>query len=237
MKKIITSALVLALTIGAAQAQQTEGKQKDGQRKEHKGRKDHKGHGFDQLNLTSDQQARLKTIREDFKKQSQELRKQDQITVAEMKTRREALHSNFRTQMESVLTADQKSQLAKMKTERTASFKDGQGRKGDVSKRAKVDGSREGRKGREGFRQGKDDLAKELNLTKEQQDKMASARASLKTQIETVKNDSKLSDEQKKERIRELSKSQKEQMKSILTKEQMEKMESLRKERSARHTR
>ena len=60
MKRIITSALILALTVGAAQAQST-GTDKDGQKKEfhHKGRH---GQAFSKLNLTEDQKAQLKSI-------------------------------------------------------------------------------------------------------------------------------------------------------------------------------
>lgn len=232
MKKIITSALMLALTIGAAQAQDSSAR-KD----KHHPKKEHRMGGHDKLNLTADQKERMKAIREDYKAKSEALRKQDQLSVAEMKTRREELHKNFRTQTESVLTADQKAQLEKAKAERKASGKDGkfegkrgkEGREG-ISKRGQA-------KGREGFRQRGAELEKELNLTASQKEQIASANANMKTRLEALKNDSALTKEQKRAKMQELVKARHEQFKSILTKEQAEKFESLMKQRSSRNTR
>ena len=109
MKRIITSALVIMLTIGAAQAQKTTDK-REGHKKEHK-------MAFDNLNLSADQKARLQSIREDFKKQSADLKNNTQLSAEEKKTRRKALHEQFRTQSAAVLTPAQKDQMAKMKAE------------------------------------------------------------------------------------------------------------------------
>jgi hypothetical protein len=54
--------------------------------------------------------------------------------------------------------------------------------------------------------------------------------------MEVVRNNSSLTQEQKRTQFQELSKAQQEQMKSVLTKEQIEKMQSLRKERPAKNT-
>jgi Spy/CpxP family protein refolding chaperone len=236
MKKIITSALMLALTIGAAQAQDSSAR-KD----KHHQKREHRMGGFDKLNLTADQKERMKAIREEYKTKSEALRKQDQLTVAEMKARREELHKSFRTQTESVLTADQKAQLEKVKAEKKAAgkegkFERGEGRRGrseirdEISKRGKL-------KGREGIRQKRAELRKELNLTAEQKEKMVSANAELKTRMTALKSDKSLTKEQKRAKIQELVKNRREQFKSILTKEQAEKLQALRKERSSRNTR
>ena len=103
MKKIITSALVIALTIGAAQAQNTtapEGKKHD--------KKEHKGQGFKELNLTADQKAKLKTLHEAEKKEMQALKSEKNKN----KDQRKAVHEKYQAQMESILTADQKQQLS-----------------------------------------------------------------------------------------------------------------------------
>lgn len=235
MKKIITSALMLALTIGAAQAQDSSAR-KD----KHHQKKEHRMGGFDKLNLTAEQKERMKAIKEDYKTQSEALRKQDQLSVAEMKTRREELHKNFRTQTESVLTADQKSQLEKAKAERKASGKEGRFGKGEgkqgkegregISKRGKSEG-------RADLRQKGAEMEKELNLTAAQKEKMASLRAEQKTRMEALKNDKVLTKDQKRAKMQEMMKDHQEQFKSILTKEQAEKLQSLRKERSSRNTR
>ena len=210
MKKIITSALVLALTIGAAQAQSTSTEKGKDHRKEQRMDK------FEGLNLTADQKAKLKSIREEQKKEMQALKANKSVTQEQ----RQALHKKYREQMESVLTADQKQQLAKMKEERKASAKkgdfNGSGRKGDFKRRG--------------------DFEKELGLTQEQKDKMAKIRTDYRSQFETVRNDNSLTKEQKKTKMHDLMKAQQEQMKTVLTKAQIEKMQSLKKDRSSKNT-
>ena len=62
-------------------------------------------------------------------------------------------------------------------------------------------------------------------------------RRDVKGQMESIRNDQSLTQDQKKEKIHSIKKDQKEKFKSVLTKEQVEKMESARKERQDRVTR
>ena len=220
MKRIITSALILALTVGAAQAQTT-GTDKDAQKKEfhHRGRH---GMAFSKLNLTNDQKAQLKTIREDFRKQMNDLKKQDQMSVADMRTRRKELHKQFRDKMESVLTPAQKDQLAKMRADWKANHKDATAWKGR--------GEHNGR-GQQFVK-----LQQELGLTQGQQNQIAKIRSDFKGQFETIRNDKSLSEDQKKDKRHDLMKQQMEQMKTVLTQEQIQKLQSLRQERMNRDT-
>lgn len=213
MKKIITSALVLALTIGAAQAQT--GSSEKG--KDHK--KEHKMHRADGLNLSEDQKAQLKTLHEQEKKEMEALKENKAAT----KEQRKELHEKYRQQMQAILTPAQKEQMEKMKEERKAS-----GRKGHFKKGQDV-----GRKGN--FKRGAD-FQKELGLTQDQKDRMARIRTDFKGRFEALRNDNSLSKEQKRTKMQELMKAQQAEMKTVLTKEQIEKMESFRKERSARNT-
>jgi Spy/CpxP family protein refolding chaperone len=241
MKKILSSALILALSIGAAQAQSTTTDKKESQRKEHKGEfnghhKGGKGEGMEKLNLTADQQARMKALHADFKKQQEALKAQENtLTVAQMKEKRKALHEQQRAQMESILTKEQKDQLAQMKAERKAMAKEGRGDQGGFDSTSRGEFGKRGPKGEAGVGRVAE-LSKELNLTAEQQTKMQQLRTDFRSKMEAIRNDNALSPEQKKAKFQELAKAQKEQMKSILTKEQIEKMESLRKERPARST-
>lgn len=239
MKKILTSALIIALSVGAAQAQSTTTPKKEGQRKEHKG--DFKGHhqggkgeGLEKLNLTADQQARMKALNGDFKKQQEALKAQEStLTAAQMKEKRQALHQQQRAQMESILTQEQKAQLAQLKEERKAQAKEGRGERGRFDSTGRKDFGKRGPNGDAGFSRG-GDFAKELNLTADQQTKMQQIRADFRSKMEAIRNDNALTQEQKKTKFQELAKAQQEQVKSILTKEQIQKMESLRKERPAR---
>ena len=241
MKKILTSALILALSIGAAQAQSTTTDKKEGQRKEHKGEfkghhKGRKGEGMEKLNLSADQQTRMKALHADFKKQQEALKAQENtLTVAQMKEKRKALHEQHRAQMETILTKEQKDQLAQMKAERKAQAKAGKGDRRGFDSTGRKDFGKRGPQGEAGMGRG-GDLSKELNLTADQQTKMQQIRTDFRSQMEAIRNDNALTPEQKKARFQELAKAQQEQVKSILTKEQIQKMESLRKERPARST-
>lgn len=214
MKKIFTSAFVLLLTVGAVNAQ-TISNPSDGKKHEKHQMKEHDGKEFKKLNLTADQKTQLKKLRDDLKTQMQALDSQN-LSEADKQAKRKELHEQFKIKAESILTAEQKAQLAQSK----ADFKDK--RKDD----------RKGNRG-EGFGRDRADIAKELNLTADQQQKMQQLRADFKAKAEALRNES-LTQDQRKAKMHELMKQQQEQMKSILTKEQLEKMQSLRKDRMNR---
>src|SRR5262245_27187253 len=112
MKKIIVCTFVLAVAIQGIMAQDVP----DQKRETFRGRQ-HK-EAFQQLNLSEDQKAKFKSLNDDFRQQMQDLRKNDNITVKEWRAKMEALHKDHRTKMSSILTADQKAQLEKSRTER-----------------------------------------------------------------------------------------------------------------------
>ncbi|WP_132056112.1 hypothetical protein [Pseudocnuella soli] len=194
MKRIVTGALALLLMTSAVQAQKTEDKR--GRQKQ----------GTEQLNLTADQQARLKTIREAHRKQWQELQKQDNITVKEWKARRQELTQKQRTEMAAVLTAEQQQKLAKMQGER-----------------------RNGMQGK-GFGQKRQPMAN-LNLTNEQQSKMKAVNESFREKRQALRTNSVIAENQKQEQLKELAQQHRQEVKAILTKEQQQRMETLRNER------
>jgi Spy/CpxP family protein refolding chaperone len=237
MKRLFTSALILALSIGAAQAQQSNQGKGEGHKKEHRGHQgDHKGGGFEKLNLSADQKAKMQSLKEEFKKESEALKAQENtLTAAQMKEKRKALHEKHQAQMQAILTKEQKDQVAQMKTEHkgAAHARKGEKSRFDSSARGNRDGFR-GQKGAGGERGA--EFAKELNLTADQKTRMQQIRTDFRSKMEAVRNNSALTQEQKRTQFQALSKAQQEQMKSILTKEQIEKMQSLRKERPARNT-
>jgi Spy/CpxP family protein refolding chaperone len=212
MKKIITSALVLALTIGAAQAQTTSTQDKGKHAK-----KEYKMHAMKELNLTQDQKAKIKALHEQEKKEMEALKNDKTAT----KEQRQQLHKKYEEQMQAILTPEQKQQLEKMKEERMAQGKQGAFERGKGQK--------------EGFKRGAD-LQKELGLSQDQQAKVEKIRADYKGQFEALRNDKSLSKEEKRTKMHELMKKQQEDMKTVLTQEQIEKMKTLRKEHSSRTT-
>ena len=117
MKKIILSVLVVSLAF-ALKAQEIPERKTEKPMMMHGQHKGH--HGMDgidmqKLNLTDAQKEQFKTQRESFRKQMEELKKNDNITVKEWKSRMETLKKDQRTKMQSILTSDQKAQLEKMK--------------------------------------------------------------------------------------------------------------------------
>lgn len=209
MKRILTGLFAIALTIGAVQAQDKEGK---------------KGHGKHQkmenaammknLDLTEDQKSRLKTIREAQAKEMAELKKNENITVKEMKTRQKAIQENYKSQIESVLTPEQKTQLQELK-------KEGKN-KGDKMKGERMRGKKE--------EAGK--MVDDLNLSAEQKAKMSQLREEFKVKAEALRKDESMDKEAKKKAFKKLHEENKAQMKSVLTKEQIEKMEAGKGKRS-----
>ena len=70
-----------------------------------------------------EQTAQMKTIREEAKKQMDELKKNDQITVKEYRERQKTIHDQHQTKVQALMTPDQKKQLEQMKLERKEKFK------------------------------------------------------------------------------------------------------------------
>ncbi|HJW99990.1 MAG TPA: hypothetical protein VJ453_07505 [Terriglobales bacterium] len=73
-------------------------------------------------------------------------------------------------------------------------------------------------------------LAKELNLTPEQQAELRSIRENAKQQTQAIKNDASLTADQKKAKFQDLRKSTHEQMMAKLTPDQQAKFKEMRKE-------
>lgn len=212
MKRILTGALALVLFAGAAQAQT---------KKDTAGFHHRQGHEMmtKELNLTADQQAKMKSIHDAQRKEMESL-KTKSLTAEQSKEQRKTLHKKYHEQMQSVLTPAQKDQMKKLQAER----KEKAGRKGGPKKNGKDFGKRSG------------EFQKDLNLTQAQKDQLSKFRTDVRSQMESIRNDQSLTQDQKKEKIHSLMKDQQDKFKSVLTKEQVEKLESARKERKDRVT-
>lgn len=212
MKRILTGALALVLFAGAAQAQT---------KKDTAGFHHRQGREMmaQQLNLTVDQQAKLKSIHDAQRKEMEAL-KTKSLTPDQVKEQRKALHKKYKEQWQSVLTPAQKDQMKKLQAER----KEKGGKKGEWKKGGKNISKRGG------------EFQKDLNLTQAQKDQLSKLRTDSRSEVESIRKDQSLTQDQKKEKIQSIMKDQQEKFKSVLTKEQVEKMESARKERRDRVT-
>lgn len=196
MKKILSTALAIVLFVGASQAQTTE---------ESEGRHRQKGgEMMKELNLSAEQKAKLKTIHEAEKNEMQAL-KADGKTEAD-RAARKAIHEKYKTQLESVLTEEQK-----------AKFKDGrkEGRSVKVNKGNRKENGR--------------GPGQELNLNADQKTKVASLNSEFKTKMEAIRNNSSLSSEEKKAQTKSIAEAHRTNLKAILTPEQAGKITSVRK--------
>ena len=212
MKRILTGALVFMLFAGSAQAQSKQ----DTARHHHK---DGREMMAKQLNLTADQQAKLKTIHENERKEMEAL-KSKSLTADQFKTQRKDLHKKYHGQVQAVLTPAQKAQMETFRAERKQNGgKKGQWQKGgnDMTKRG-------------------GEFQKELNLTQTQKDQLSKMRSEVKSQVQSIRNDQSLTQDQKKEKMHSLKKEEQQKFKSVLTKEQLDKLETMKKEHKDRAT-
>ena len=199
MKRVLTAAACLLLVTVNTQAQGPG----------HPG-KHHRGEGgiFHQLNLSEDQKAELKTQREAFKKQMEALKKKEDITVKEWRQQKETLLKQQHEQMQSLLTADQKAQLEKMKKDRKAMR--------EVHAKARME-----------------KMKIKLGLSNEQSARLEKQRTALESQLKAIR-ESQADRNKKHEQVKELMQKHKEDMKSVLTEEQKKKMEEMRKQHGGR---
>jgi Spy/CpxP family protein refolding chaperone len=205
MKKILATALVLSVVF-ATRAQEIPERKHDGYKPHGEKGMHHRrpgGMDFKQLNLTDAQKEQMKTQRESFRKQMDELKKNDNITVKEWKTRMENLRKEQKSGMEKILTADQKKQLEKMKSDQHSKMEDRR-------------------------KQGAERMKQHLGLTAEQSSKLEQSRKETGDKIKAIRENKSLSDEKKREQMKEVMKKQKEQLKSVLTEEQLQKMKEQR---------
>jgi hypothetical protein len=115
----------------------------------------------------------------------------------------ENLHKDRQAFMQSILTADQKAQIEKNKT-------DMKGRHEEMNRK------REER------------MKTTLNLTDDQTSQLRKNREDISAKIRQIREDKSLSDDKKREEIRNEMKSQHEKMRSILTEEQKNKLKEMK---------
>lgn len=214
MKRILASALMIALTIGAANAQTGKADKKEGAKKEHRGY-------HQDLNLTEAQKAKMASLRAKHKAE-REAAKGD----------RKELMQRHRAEMEALLTPEQKTEMQKKRAEKSTAFQ--KGKRGGKEGRK---GGKEGNMARKGGEDRRAAMAQQLSLTSDQQAKMKAAQTDFRTKMQSLRADNSLNAEQKAAKRKELAQQHQAQVKSILTKEQQEKMQQLRKDRPARNAR
>jgi len=200
MKKLMLPVLAVALVFSANAQEIPERKADHPPMMHHKqkgGPERHKA--MKELNLTDAQKEQFKTEKDAFRKKMEELKKNDNITVKEWKAKKESLVKEHKAKMESVFTPEQKAKMEQRK-------KEGQAKHQDMMK------------------QRAEKMKTQLGLTEEQSVKLEKSRKEMGDKMKAIRENKSLTEEQKREQMRELGKKQKENMKSILTEEQLKKM-------------
>jgi hypothetical protein len=193
MKKIVLLAAGVVF-LAAAQAQEIK-------ERSHRGNmKGHHGMVMEKLNFTDAQKSQMKSINEDFNKKMAELKKNENITVKEWKSRMKALRDEHKAKMEGLLTTEQKTQIEKMKSEHKAMR--------DVDEKARME-----------------KMKVRLGLSDDQVAKLSKNRTEMEQKIKAIRANKSMDETKKKEEIKELMKANKEKMNSIFTEEQLKKME------------
>lgn len=201
MKKFIVSAFVLAVATMSVRAQDIPERKQDVQKEgkmRHHGRRHHQ-EAFKELGLSADQKAKFKVLNDDFRTQLQALKKNDEITVKEWKTKMETLKKEHRAKVEGLLTSEQKAKIQKMKEDhRSFRKEDGKARMEKMKTR--------------------------LGLSDEQVASLQKSRTEMGQQMKALHENKSLTDDQRKEQMKELRKKQQENLKNILTEDQMKKL-------------
>ncbi|MGC4102247.1 hypothetical protein [Ferruginibacter sp.] len=217
MKKLLI-ALIALVSVSAASAQTTspsarphiKNERKREAIKHHRHRKFRRHHRHhrvaQQLNLSEAQKSQAKLYRADYKKQLQELNKNENITVKESRDRKVALRKEQAAKMQSLLTPEQKDKMAQLKATAKA-------------------------KGQQQYAARMDKMKTRLNLTDKQVAQLKTQRETMIAKLKAIKENDSMDRTAKKEKLASLRAEMKESNKKIFTDEQLKKMEEMRKER------
>ena len=210
MKKLL-SILVISLITFSVNAQEKiqMSHTKDGlhtNRHQHREHRHHHKGVMKSVNLSDVQKAQMKTAREDLGSKMNELRKEDNITVAEMRTKRTALHKEQKEKINNIFTADQKKQIA----QNMADIKTH--RKEIHEKRVK-------------------EMQAKLGLSSDQVASLKAQHEATHAQVKAIRENNSLSREDKIQQVKAIRNTSKEQLKNLLTADQLKKLEEIKKDR------
>lgn len=167
-----------------------------------------RGKMMQDLNLTDDQKAQMKSMRDEMKQQHDAIQNDASLTADQKKEKMKALHQSQMQKMNSILTPDQQ---AKMKAFRQQQMQNHKMQKGHKM------------------------MKDQLGLSADQKTQMKALQQEMKQQRDAIINDANLTADQKKEKMKALHQSQMQKMNSILTPEQQAKMKAFRDQRRQNH--
>ena len=162
------------------------------------------GKRLKELNLSATQKEQVKAARQNTEKQLAELKKNDQQTVKDFKASKDVILQSQKDQVSGILTDEQKNQLAQNKPN---------DRQGDNA----------------GKNIGK--MKEKLGLSEQQVTQIKANRDADQSKIKAVKENSQLSNSDKKEQLKLIKKDHENNLAQILSAEQISKMKQSRNDR------
>jgi Spy/CpxP family protein refolding chaperone len=157
--------------------------------------------GINTLDLTPDQQAKIKEIREATKAQREAVEKDTTLTTEAKQAKLKEIRKSTEEQIRAVLTPEQQQKL-----------RETNGKPPVQAPRAPELGSR---------------IMEKLTLTEDQKAKIMVLREATKTQIEAVQKDDSLTPEAKQARLKEIRVSAEKQLYALLTPEQIKELREI----------
>jgi protein CpxP len=167
-----------------------------------------------ELGLTADQQTKMRQVMEQNRAQMKALRDDQSLSQEDRMAKMRALRQAEKTQMDAILTPEQKQKMESMRENHPGGPGMGHG---------------EGGMGPGGMNPG-EHLAKELNLTQDQQSKVSAIFKQNEQQMRAIHDDKSLSPEDRHAKMQQIHESMKSQMNGVLTSEQQQKFAQLQKE-------
>ena len=199
MKKLI-SGLVMMLAIAFTVSAQDSTK--------HKGHRKHKTQ-FEKVQYTDAQKTELKTLKEGYKQQHEAIRSNSNLSEAQKKEQRMELMKKRKADMDRILTADQKKQIAEGKKN---------GRKGEGKKSSHKLGKKKG-----------ESRMNDLGLSEAQSAKVKSINAQYREKMMQLKKNRAAEKSAQKEAFTRLRKQHREEIRQVLTAEQIQKLDKKQK--------
>jgi len=158
------------------------------------------------LNLTDAQKQQAKVLNEDYNTKVKNLEKDDNITLKDYRAKKASLEQERKSKFQALLTPEQKDKIAQAKKARSEKMK--------MMAQKRMD-----------------KMKTDLNLTDDQVAKIQEQRKNSMEQMKAIRDNSSLSEDQKKEQLMDLHKNMHESMNSILTADQIKKRDEIRNNR------
>jgi Spy/CpxP family protein refolding chaperone len=158
------------------------------------------------LNLTDAQKQQVTALNKDYRDKVQNLEKDDNITLKDYRAQKANFENERKSKFQDILTPVQKNKLALYKKER-------------------------GEKMKEMAQKRMDKMKTDLSLTDDQVAKIQDVKKSMMEQAKAIKENSSLTEQQKKEQFMNLRKTSHDNINKILTADQLRKKEQMRSDR------